>query len=295
MAAAFLVVIAPNGWWLIDSGFMPLHYVDVRARVAERWWDYPVFPLRWAVSQLFFLLPAIALMALLYGFRDKRSTAAADERAAFDRRYLAMLALGPFVVVTLVFGALGRLPVALWGYPLWSFAPLAALLWWPPADEQRRLRRFAAGTLAVTLAFPAIYAVIELGEPLLRDRPKATEFPGRAVAATITRAWRDKFGTPLAYVGGAEFATNNVAVYSPDRPRVVVHGEVGLSPGIDAADLRKRGGVLVWEGDGDNPQLARWRASFGALVVEPPLILPRQTLARVKPARVNYAFIAPQP
>lgn len=294
MALAFLAVIAPNAWWLIQNDFLPLHYVDVRARLAERWWEYPVFPLRWAVSQLFFLLPAIALMALLYG-RGSGAVTPADERVAFDRRYVAMLALGPFVVVTLVFGALGRLPIAMWGYPLWSFAPLAVLVWWPPADELRRLKRFAAGAVAVTIAFPVVYAAIEIGEPFLRDRPKATEFPGRVVAASITRQWRDRFGTPLTYIGGSEFATNNVAVYSPDRPHVIVHGDLKLSPWIEAADLKRRGGVLVWEGEADGPQVAQWLAAYGTLTFAPPISVPRQTFAKVAPVRVNIAFIAPQP
>ncbi len=294
MAVAFAAAIAPNVWWLIANDFLPLHYVDVRARVAGHWYDYPIFPLRWTISQIFFLIPTIALMALLYGRRDT-FVRPADDQAAFDRRFVAMFALGPFLVVTLAFGVLGRLPVAMWGYPLWSFAPLAVLLWWPPADDLRRLRRFAAGTIAVTLAFPAIYAAIEIGEPFIRDRPKATEFPGRTMAATVTRAWRDRYGTPLTYVGGAEFPANNVAVYSPDRPRVIVHGELKLSPWIDAAVVARRGGVLVWEGDADHPQLAQWRARFGAFTVEPPLVLPRQTFAKVKPVRVHYAFIAPSP
>jgi hypothetical protein len=58
-------------------------------------------------------------------------------------------------------------------------------------------RRFAAGLLAVRIATPLLYAAVELGEPLIRDRPKATEFPGRTVAEMVTRAWRDRFGTPL--------------------------------------------------------------------------------------------------
>jgi 4-amino-4-deoxy-L-arabinose transferase-like glycosyltransferase len=294
MAFAFLVVVTPNVWWLIENDYLPLRYVDVRARVASQWWEFLVFPLRWTIGQLFFLLAAIALLTLLYG-RRVPATQPAGDRAAFDRRYVAMLALGPFAVVTLVFGVLGRLPIAMWGYPLWSFAPLAVLMWWPPAEEMRGLRRFAAGAIAVTVAFPVIYAAIEIGEPFVRDRPKATEFPGRVVAAAITRVWRDRYGTPLAYVGGSEFATNNVAVYSPDRPRVIVHGDLKLSPWIDAADLARRGGVLVWEGDADGPQVAKWLASFGALSFGPPLSVPRQTFAKVTPVRVNYAFIPPKP
>ena len=106
----------------------------------------------------------------------------------------------------------------MWGYPLWSFAPLAVLMFWPPALEPAQLRRFAAAALAVLIAFPIGFAVAELGEPLIRDRPKATQFPGRLLADTITRQWREKTGTPLAYVGGARIiadAADRVRPWAP--------------------------------------------------------------------------------
>lgn len=294
MALAFIVVVAPNIWWLTEHNFQPVHYADVRSRVAETWLQYAGFPLRWIASQVLFLAPAIVLVALLYRRRSALPRPSGD-RAAFDRRYVAMLALGPFAVVTLLFGALGRLPVAMWGFPFWSFAPLAVLMWWPPAEDMQRLKRFALGAVAVTVAFPLVYAAIEIGEPFLRDRPKATEFPGRAMATMITKTWHERFGTPLTYVGGTEFVTNTVAVYSPDRPHIIPHGEIAFAPWVDRAELVRRGGVLVWEGEPNQAQLASWRATFGAFTAEPPLILPRQTWAKVMPSRLNYAFIAPKP
>ena len=159
-----------------------------------------------------------------------------------------MLALGPFAITTLLALVLGRLPVAMWGYPLWSFAPLAALLWLGPVTDAVRLRRFAAGFLAVFAAMPLAYVIVEGLEPLVRDRPKATQFPGRQLAAAVTQRWRDKFSTPLPYVGGGEFATNNIAVYSPDRPHVIVHADRRASArGSIATTCRRRGAVLVWE------------------------------------------------
>ena len=293
MALAFIVVVAPNIWWLIEHDFLPVHYADVRSRVADTWLQYASFPLRWIASQVFFLAPAIALVALLYGRRSALPRSG-DDRAAFNRRYVAMLALGPFAVVTLLFGALGRLPVAMWGFPFWSFAPLAVLMWWPPAEDLRRLRRFAIGAIAVTVAFPLAYMAVELGEPYIRDRAKATDFPGRLMAATITRAWRERYGTPLTYVGGSEFVTDTVAVYSPDRPHVMPHGVLALAPWIDPIEFRRRGGVLVWEGGPEIRQVPEWQASFGPFTIEASLELPRLTSAKVKPANVYYAFVAPQ-
>src|SRR5215213_4244321 len=144
MALAFLVVIAPNLAWLIDSGYLPFRYVDGRAKIATHWYHVLTFPLQWTASQLFFLAPAIGLMALALMGRA-RASVPADANAAFARRYLAMLALGPFAITTLVTLVTGRLPVAMWGYPLWMFAPLAALAWFGSVSAPQQLHRFVAG------------------------------------------------------------------------------------------------------------------------------------------------------
>jgi hypothetical protein len=297
MAAAFVCVIAPNAWWLIDNDFMPLHYVESRARLAAHWYQYVTYPLQWTGSQVFFLLPAIGLIALLYvGRKSVRSTVAATGRAAFDRRYVTALALGPFAVTTLVAAVLGRLPVSMWGYPLWSFAPLAALMWLGPVAEPRRLQWFAKGFLAVFIAFPLAYAGIEIFEPFVRARAKATQFPGAAAAAAITDAWHDRFGAPIAYVCGSEFDANTVAVYSPDRPQVVVHCDPKLSPWIDVGDVRRRGIAVVYDnGLVDSASLDQWRATFGAFEVGPPMTLLRRTWHPVQPVQVFYGFVAPRP
>jgi 4-amino-4-deoxy-L-arabinose transferase-like glycosyltransferase len=296
MALAFFVVLAPNLWWLVDNDFLPFRYVDARAKIATHWYQVITSPLQWSAGQIFFLAPAIGLMALVCVGARRAPDAAADGSTAFARRYVTMLALGPFVVTTLVALLLGRLPVAMWGYPLWSFAPLAALMWLGAVTDVTKLKRFAAGFLALFIVAPVAYAAVEIGEPLLRDRPKATQFPGRLLAETVTRAWRDKFGTPLTYVGGGEFATNNMAVYSPDRPRVIVHADPAISPWVDRADLKKRGAVLVWEdGQADEARLAEWRTAFPGFDMQPPLILPRATLVPTRPARVYVAIVPPRP
>jgi hypothetical protein len=275
---------------------MPLHYVDARAKIATHWYQVFTFPLQWTASQLFFIAPAIALMAIaLFGARP---SAPADETMAFARRYLAMLALGPFAVTTLVALVAGRLPVAMWGYPLWSFAPLAALVWFGPASEPAQLRRYAAAFAVVFVAMPVAYVLVEAFEPVLRDRPKATQFPGQQLADQVTQRWHDKFATPLPFVGGGEFATNNIAVYSPDKPRVIVHADPALSPWVDPEELKRRGAVIVWEdGQMDARALAQLRSEYPGLDVQAPISLPRQTFvgSGLHPARVHFAIVPPRP
>lgn len=294
MALAFFVVIAPNLTWLIETGFLPLRYVDGRAKIATQWYHFFTFPLQWTAGQILFLLPAIGLMVLALS----RARPERDENA-FARRYVTLLALGPYAVTTAAALVLGRLPVAMWGYPLWSFAPLAALLWLGPVTDPLRLRRFAIGFLVIFVAMPLAYLIVEGFEPLVRDRPKATQFPGRQVAATVTQRWREKFASALPYVGGGEFATNNIAVYSPDRPHVIVHADPAKSPWIDRDDLRRRGAVLVWEdGQVDAAALAQMRSDYPGLDVQEPIVLPRQTFVargKVQPVRVHIAIVPPRP
>jgi 4-amino-4-deoxy-L-arabinose transferase-like glycosyltransferase len=295
MAFVFAAAIAPNAWWLVNHDFMPFQYVDARAKAADHWYQFIAYPLQWTGSQFLFLLPAIGLLALLYGNWRRGTSPSVGAHAAFDRRYVTALALGPFAVTTLVAAVLGRLPVAMWGYPLWSFAPLAALMWMGPVADSRRLQPFARGFVAVFIAFPLLYAAVELFEPFVRDRPKATQFPGTLVADTLTRQWHERFGSPLRYVGGAEFVANTVAVYSADRPHVIVRGDPALAPWIDMKDVSRHGTVLVWENGLPGVDLDRWRARFGEFDVQGTLRIARRTWHPVQPVSVSYGFVAPRP
>jgi 4-amino-4-deoxy-L-arabinose transferase-like glycosyltransferase len=299
MGLVFLVVLGPNLWWLVQHDFQPFRYVDARAVTVARWYQYVWFPLRWTGSQVVTLLPALLLLAAFVSV-SQRPKPTPDR---FARSYVTALALGPFAVTTVVAAVLGRLPIAMWGYPLWCFAPLAVVMWCSPVSERRRL---AGGVLAFGLVFvamPLTYVATEVLEPLVRDRPKATQFPGRLLAETLTRQWRERTGMPLAYVGGAEgigpgpgeFAANNVAVYSPDRPHVIVHGNPAKSAWIDMADVARRGAVLVWlppPGQAGLPE--NLRATFPEAEPQPPLILPRLTLRKRQPVTVHYAFWLPR-
>ncbi len=302
MGATCLLLILPHLVWLFRTDFLPLQYADERARSAMHWYEWIEFPLRWTVSQLFFLLPTIALLAIgLTGSR--RIEAPHDASRAFARRYVMVLALGPFVLVTVGLTLLGRLGVAMWGYPLWTFLPLAAVVYLAPAADAARLRAFARACLVVLIAMPVAYAAVELLEPFVRDRPKATQFPGKLLADTVTRQWHALTGMPLVYVGGAdfvssgagEFAPDLVAVYSPDHPHVIVHGIPALSPWIDPVDLSRHGAVLLWEGGDPDELPANLKAAFPRAELQPPLTLPRQTLYPRPPSTVHYAIVPPQP
>ncbi len=296
MAAAFLVVIAPNAWWLVDSGFLPMQYVGDRAKIPQRAYQYITYPLIWTASQIFFMHPTLILLGITL-FPRTETAPSTPPYAAFARRYVTTLAFMPFVVVTAAAIASGRSPIAMWGYPLWSLLPLAALLWFGPVTDLRRLYVFAIGVIFLFFLAPAIWIGTWLADPHLRQRPKASEFPGRAVAEQMTRLWHEKTGTKLAYVAGTEFAANNVAIYSPDRPHVVVHGRPRISPWIDMSDLKKRGVLVIWEDGLPMAHVDEWRKTFGAEGAPVMVEFPRQSRGgarNARTARIAYWIVPPR-
>lgn len=294
MVLAFCVVIAPNAIWLIQTDFLPFGYVSGRAIEASRWYQYVTFPVVWIASQAFFVFPALLLLALVL-FPQTGKQQELPPKAAFGRRYATLLAFGPFAVVTLASALTGRKAIALWGYPLWSFLPLAAIVWFGPVTDMRRLRIFAVGVIFLFLLSPAIYLSTYAFEQFWRPRPKASNFPGKMLAEVMTREWRAKTGAELRYVAGSEFAINNVAVYSPDRPRVVAHGRPEISPWIDMKDLRKHGVLVLWEDKINAAHIDEWRKRFGAQGTVMSLQLPRQTRLPIRPVEMRYWIVPPQP
>ena len=296
MAAAFLVVLAPNLWWVVEYDFLPLRYVNIRADAAQHWYQFITFQLEWIVSQAFFLMPVVVLVGVLYlgGGLRRRS-----DVAPFARRYLTTLALGPFVVTTVIAASVGRMPVSMWGFPFWIFTPLAFLAWFEPDFSTRVLRRFATVFVAVFVAYLGSYVAIEVYEPLVHERAKASDFPGRKLADIVTERWHEQTGLPLRYVGGTaigfgpgEFAANSVAVYSPDRPHVIAHGNFEISPWIDPADVRRSGAVFIWQSGVPAtevpPDIQR---TFPTAKLQPSLSLESASPYALQPVIVNYVVV----
>lgn len=295
MAFAFAVVIAPHVAWLVAHHEIgPFTYVETRARQATHWHQFLTFPLRWIGGQLFFVLPALGLLALVC--RPRAQPPVAGDQAAFMRRLAATLALGPFVIVTLLSALTGRLPVLMWGYPLWTFLPLGIVVWFGAITETARQGAFAAGFVAIFVTMPVLYAALPFVESLFRDRTLAVHYPGRAAADQLTRIWREKINTPLSYVTGEEFSANNVAVYSSDRPRVIAHGIPERSPWIDLSDVHRKGVLVVWtEPTGAGWLLYNWEHVFGFKRAESAVLeLPTQS-RRPKTLRLRYVVVPPRP
>ena len=146
MAAVFAIVIAPNVWWLVNNDFLPFHYVDGARRGGGALVSIsPVPAADGPAASSLYLAPTLALLALLYLPRSadqalSRQTTTPPSTGAMSRRSRSARSRSRPLSRPL----LGRQPIAMWGYPLWTFAPLAVLMF----GRRRSSRRSCAGSPA---------------------------------------------------------------------------------------------------------------------------------------------------
>ncbi|MGH6727305.1 MAG: glycosyltransferase family 39 protein [Pseudolabrys sp.] len=292
--AAALITMAPHLIWLVQNDFLPFAYAEHRALPSRGLIDHVWHPLQFAVSQLFFLLPSLAIAAPLFYPRARAGEAALASRAdAFDMRIVTLLAFGPMATVLGLSALSGRGTVAMWGYPLWLFLGLWIVLTARRAFDARTLARVLAVWAVVfaglALAFIANYAVL----PQFDHRYRAVFFPGSDLARQISDGYRAVTGKLPTYVIGSMLDGGNVEHYAPSHPRVLIDGKPARAPWIDLKDLKARGAAVVWTAGDPHVMPPELRTIAGDAAVQPPFTLPyRRGPGDVT---VGWAILLPKP
>jgi 4-amino-4-deoxy-L-arabinose transferase-like glycosyltransferase len=272
-AAVGLAIMAPHLVWLFENDWLPLNYVEARAR-ADGFAGHLTHPSLFALAQLFWLVPAFLIAAPLLRLPPERDATAAGD---FDRRILALLAFGPAVTLLAASALSGRSLITMWGYPLWLFLGPFIVVWVSARIDRPSLARLAGAWGIVTalyvLAFVVEYAVL----PHVDHRYRAVLFPGDRLAEEISARYRARTGAPLRYVVGTMWLGGNISHYSADQPRTLIDGDPRRAPWIDSRDLAASGGVVVWmSADPRTVPADLARAAVNA-AVQQPLTLPMRS------------------
>jgi hypothetical protein len=150
---------------------------------------------------------------------------------------------------------------------MWCFLGLFAVIFVIPRADGAGLRRLGRAWAGVFVAAGAAYAAINsiaslsyshatpdlvrhaLPKYMMRRFQEEADFPGREIAATITRRWHETVGTPLAYLVGKKWIAGNVSFFSADHPLVLRDGDVGSQPQQRRRPGRQPGARLSHGGD----------------------------------------------
>ena len=291
--AVTAAVMAPHIVWLVQNDFLPFAYAEHRAKPFQQALDYVIQPPKFLLLQLGFLLPSL-LIASPYLRQDVGPVDPAPPHGdAFDRRIVRLLTFGPVAMVVLMTIVSGRIPVSMWGYPLWLFFGLWGVQR-GRALERRTLTRIVVLWALTFAGYAAAFVIQYTVIPRYDQHYRATLFPGRELGLEMSRRYRAMTGRPLAYVIGSMWDGGNVSHYAPERPRVLIDGKPSRAPWIDLGDLRSRGAVVLWT-DGSDPRVLppAFRAIAADAEIQPPFWLPFQIGGPV--VEVGWAVLRPRP
>jgi hypothetical protein len=184
----------------------------------------------------------------------------------------------------------------MWGAPMWTFSGLLVVTWLRAAATPERCRITAwfcvtAATI-MFLAYAGRVAVL----PHVRGKASRIHFPGEAIARRVEDEWRRYSDKPLPVVGGSWWVAANIGLNARVRPLMYDLTDPSYSPWAGDDDLRRHGGVLIWEVDDKYAYLleeAR-QQRFADVPLEPTLEMTWATTARIPPARFAWLVVPPR-
>jgi hypothetical protein len=255
---------------------------------------------------------ALVALILLVARPWRRGTPVplAGPATPFDRRFVAALALGPILLMVVAAAASSVEFRVHWGYAMWCFIGLFAVIFVVPTTDAVGLRRLAHAWAAVfvilAVAFAGSNVLGSSSRPwtLLWGRSDAlpaklmlsrfeeeSAYPGRELADVITARWHQRIGSPLAYVVGRKWIAGNASFFSADHPLVVRNATE--TPWINVEQLSRRGAVVLWDPERDGDDAVALLQQFPDMEMQPPIELPWHSADALPPLRIMWAIVYP--
>ncbi len=237
-----LLLVAPHLWWLVDTGFLPFHYLE-----SERIYSFS----RALMNALGFLggcfgMQAGILGAVLLMRPLSRANLAGGlrERMREPRfRFMAVLALAP-ALLTALSGVLLHLRLST-NMTIGIF-PLTPLLLMEARGVVAgvRIRRVAWG-LAAALILVALGVSHFAAYQGFRSGQPPFVLPWREMAVTADQVWHQRVSAPLAIVSGNSTYAGAAAFYAEDQPHELIDYNFAYSPWLTKDEVTRRGLLAI--------------------------------------------------
>jgi hypothetical protein len=183
---------------------------------------------------------------------------------------------------------------SLWGGALWTMAGVLLLFYLELRPGPLARRRAALGWAIVAGLLVVVSTVRNVAAPMIAGEPSRIHFPGRQLAQQVNEVWQKRYGTSLPIIGGDWWLAANAALYSPERVRVYGDLSTRVSPWLSDDQLRRSGGVVIWEARADAQGIPdEVRQRFPAAQLLPTMKLRWQTPADLEPLAVGAALVPP--
>ena len=125
-------------------------------------------------------------------------------------------------------------------------------------------------TLRKQVMIPAQRAESRAGLGSHAPRPAHwRQFPSQALAAAVAGPAEQALGRPISIISGPGIVSGAVALWLPSRPRVLIDGDLAISPWISTADLQRDGVLEMWPPGKGPADVQRVLGGWGWRVIKP--------------------------
>lgn len=95
------------------------------------------------------------------------------------------------------------------------------------------------------------------------------QFPSQSLAAAVAGPAEQALGVPINIISGPGIVSGAVALWLPSRPRVLIDGDLAISPWISTADLQRDGVLELWPPGKGPADVQRVLGGWGWRVIKP--------------------------
>ncbi|AHF75703.1 hypothetical protein Sant_0607 [Sodalis praecaptivus] len=234
----WLIIVAPNGWWLWQNDFAAVKWVDSQVT--------PGVTLHGLSSAATVFYPLAVLAAVLIVLRARLGWPPTPQgRAALG---MMVIPLGPILVWFSLHDG-GRITEWLQPYMMPATALMMACVTQPP-------NRPLAGTLKKLLLWAPVVLAGYSAVMLLNLRGAGEKLAGiKPFSQQVNERWQRHYHQPVRFVGG-DYLSQWLTFYIDDRPAVITPWSVERRPNIYTRSLRQdrllHDGVLLLGPRGQN-------------------------------------------
>ena len=305
MAMISIGIFLPHIFWMVDNDFITVQYVLNRSDDAAvhsmtgTVLKHITSPISFLLSQVGAVLPVLLLAwPLVKGWKLNRSQNTSDVHThvttGFDRKYLAIVVLGPVVVYLVVSALWGAAIRSMWGGPLFSFLGLFIVATFLVQESNSKISYVVRSSLIVGGVMALALFVRNGFGPAVRGELSKVHFPGADVAREVNQRWQQLHGSPLKIVGGQMFVAGCVGVYSDSHIDVFGGMTPKENPWVSDHLMAQRGGMIVWDKDefGDPPP-GDWLTRYPTAELMEPIVCKTKALSGDVDAEVGVIIVHP--
>ena len=240
----FVLLLLPHIIWLIQTNFLPLHYLFSRSEVFHHSFLYrhlyqPIVAFIGQLSNIVIIV--IAIVIFCYIDKIKKS----DTNLSV-MNYLVFLGWSPLLLVMAI-AVIGGVDIkAEWGFPLFILSVPAWFLWGRRMFQKTALKLLLGLVLVIQIVGFVGYAVIHFKD----KRVHHINLPSYMLASTAQHYWQQKIGNlPIRYTGSLSGGIGYyLSAYLPSHPAFISHLSLSDSPWVNQQDFLKRGALLIYKG-----------------------------------------------